>query len=44
MQTQGLEERLIGDDDQYRIYMRAVRDPEGEVLGYYERYEFKTPH
>jgi len=36
---QGLEERLITDNEKHRIYMRAVRDPQGQVLGYYERYE-----
>lgn len=35
----GLEERLITDDEKHRIYMRAVRDAEGRLLGYYERYE-----
>ena len=35
----GEEERLIGDDEKRRIYMRAVRDDEGQLLGYYERYE-----
>ena len=35
----GLEERLITDNEKYRIYMRAVRDAEGKLLGYYERYE-----
>ncbi|MDH7486164.1 MAG: PAS domain-containing protein [Anaerolineae bacterium] len=35
----GLEERLITDNEKHRIYMRAVRDPDGQVLGYYERYE-----
>jgi PAS domain-containing protein len=39
MQTEGLEEQLITDNEKHRIYMRAVRDPSGEVLGYYERYE-----
>jgi PAS domain-containing protein len=39
MQTEGLEEQLITDDEEHRIYMRAVRDTDGEVLGYYERYE-----
>lgn len=39
MQTEGLEERLITDDEKHRIYMRAVRDADGQVLGYYERYE-----
>lgn len=35
----GLDERLITDDEENRIYMRVVRDPDGRVLGYYERYE-----
>ena len=35
----GEEERLITDDEKHRIYMRAVRDAEGNLLGYYERYE-----
>jgi DUF438 domain-containing protein len=35
----GQEERLITDNEKYRIYMRAVRDSEGRLLGYYERYE-----
>ena len=35
----GLQERLITDDEEHRIYMRAVRDENGQVLGYYERYE-----
>ena len=33
------EEQLIADHEKHRIYMRAVRDEEGRVLGYYERYE-----
>ena len=36
---EGLDERLITDDDEHRIYMRVVRDANGQVLGYYERYE-----
>jgi PAS domain-containing protein len=36
---EGEEERLITDDEKHRIYMRAVRDGDGGVLGYYERYE-----
>jgi DUF438 domain-containing protein len=36
---EGLDERLITDDDEHRIYMRVVRDTNGQVLGYYERYE-----
>jgi PAS domain-containing protein len=39
MQTEGLEEQLMTDNEKHRIYMRAVRDPEGGLLGYYERYE-----
>jgi DUF438 domain-containing protein len=35
----GAEERLITDNERHRIYMRAVRDGDGEVIGYYERYE-----
>lgn len=36
----GLEERMITDTPERRIYMRAVRDSEGTLLGYYERYEY----
>jgi PAS domain-containing protein len=36
---EGLEERLITDNEEHRIYMRVVRDAAGKVLGYYERYE-----
>jgi PAS domain-containing protein len=35
----GEEERLITDNEDHRIYMRAVRGTDGRVLGYYERYE-----
>jgi nitrogen-specific signal transduction histidine kinase len=35
----GEEERLITDNEKHRIFMRAVRDPAGRLLGYYERYE-----
>ncbi|MBN1180077.1 MAG: PAS domain-containing protein [Anaerolineae bacterium] len=34
----GETERLITDTPEHRVYMRVVRDPEGRVLGYYERY------
>jgi len=34
----GEDERLISDNEKHRIYMRAVRDASGEVIGYYERY------
>lgn len=35
----GLEEEMITDNKKWRIYMRAVRSPSGELIGYYERYE-----
>ena len=35
----GEEERLITDDAERRIFMRAVRAPDGRLLGYTERYE-----
>ena len=35
----GEEERLITDNEQHRIFMRAVRGEDGALLGYYERYE-----
>ena len=38
----GEEERLTIEDESRRIYMRAVRDGEGRLLGYYERYEPRT--
>jgi PAS domain-containing protein len=43
MQDEGLEEQLITDDEKHRIFMRAVRDAGGRVLGYYERYEPPAP-
>lgn len=36
---QGLEETLITDNEKRRIYMRAVRNKKGQLLGYYERFE-----
>ncbi|MBN2447471.1 MAG: PAS domain-containing protein [Phycisphaerae bacterium] len=36
---QGEEERLITDSEKHRIFMRAVRDADGRLIGYYERYE-----
>jgi PAS domain-containing protein len=39
---EGLEERLITDNEKWRIYMRSVRDSDGKLLGYYERYEPPT--
>ena len=38
----GEEERLITDSPERRIYMRAVRDANGKLIGYYERYEPKA--
>ena len=38
----GLEEQLITDGEKARIYMRAVRGADGELLGYFERYEPKV--
>lgn len=35
----GEEERLITDNEKHRAYMRAVRASDGQLLGYYERYE-----
>ncbi len=41
----GEEERLITDSEKHRVYMRAVRDDRGTLIGYYERYEPpKTEH
>ena len=36
----GQEERMYEDTPKRRIYMRAVRDSDGTLLGYYERYEY----
>ncbi|NHZ86121.1 MAG: PAS domain-containing protein [Planctomycetia bacterium] len=35
----GFEEKLITDNEKYRIFMRSVRDEDGNLLGYFERYE-----
>ncbi len=35
----GLDEKLITDNEKYRIFMRAVRDGQGNLLEYFERYE-----
>lgn len=42
-QAGATDERLITDNAKHRIYMRAVRDPAGRLLGYYERYEPPGP-
>jgi nitrogen-specific signal transduction histidine kinase len=39
----GEDERLISDTEKNRVYMRAVRNREGGVVGYYERYEPPRP-
>ena len=39
MQNEGITEQLITDNEKHRIFMRVVRDADGQVLGYYERYE-----
>jgi DUF438 domain-containing protein len=36
---EGLEEQRISGEEGPRIYMRAVRGPDGQVLGYYERHD-----
>lgn len=36
---QGEDERIISDNEKHRVYMRAVRDKDGRLIGYYERYE-----
>ena len=37
----GEEERMIVDNERHRLFMCAVRDKTGELIGYYER--FKPP-
>ena len=39
LQSSGDDERLYSTDEKARVFMRAVRDREGRVIGYYERYE-----
>lgn len=39
MQAGKEDERLISEEEGHLIFMRAVRDASGKVLGYYERYE-----
>ena len=40
----GEDERLISANDKRRIYMRAIRDESGALVGYYERYERPSKH
>ncbi|MGD1991790.1 MAG: PAS domain-containing protein [Anaerolineae bacterium] len=35
----GEDQRLFSDDGEQRVTMQAVRDPNGRLLGYTERYE-----
>ncbi len=37
--SDGEEERMITDSEKHRVYMRAVRDAQGALIGYCERYE-----
>lgn len=39
MMKSGLNEKIITDNEKNRIYMRAVRDGNGNLIGYYERFE-----
>lgn len=39
----GEDEVLMSENEKRRLYLRAVRDPEGRLLGYYERYERLAP-
>jgi DUF438 domain-containing protein len=39
MQAGKVEEQLITNNEEKRVYMRSVRDQKGQVIGYYERYE-----
>ena len=34
----GAEEINFTDNEKHRVYMRAVRDTSGKLIGYYERY------
>jgi DUF438 domain-containing protein len=42
LQSSGDEEKLFSTKEKEKVFMRAVRDGKGKLLGYYERYE-KTP-
>jgi DUF438 domain-containing protein len=35
----GEDEVLFTDSEKHRVYLRGVRDRNGKLLGYYERYE-----
>jgi DUF438 domain-containing protein len=36
---EGADEEIITDNEEHRVYMRAVRDRSGALIGYYERFE-----
>lgn len=36
---EGEEEHLITDNARHKVYMRAVRNASGALIGYFERYE-----
>ena len=38
----GLTEELISKEENKKVFMRAVRDEQKTLMGYYERYEYKT--
>ena len=38
----GLDEQMIADNEKTKIFMRAVRDENGQLIGYYERFESKS--
>jgi DUF438 domain-containing protein len=35
----GENDILFSDNERHRVYVRAVRDPKGNMIGYYERFE-----
>ncbi len=39
----GEEERLITTNRKHRVFMRAIRDADGTLVGYYERYAPPAP-
>jgi DUF438 domain-containing protein len=36
---QGVDEILITDNEKHRVYMRGVRNRDGRLTGYFERYD-----
>lgn len=35
----GRDEVLIADNERHRVYVRGVRDQDGNLIGYFERYD-----